>query len=230
MDAPIKKRRPGKNAGRICEDTGCQKPMRSRGLCSAHYALELRKEKLLRQIPCAFEKCHNVATTSRYCDTHRKQKSLGVELRLVPKRRKPEEVRYRDHAGRKYCVECAKWLPESEFFQDGRAPDGFRARCMACVAAQMRERKWGISPERWRILWEQQLGCCAVCSKPLEESGARNAYVDHDHSCCPSRDQSCGDCVRGILHGTCNSLLGLAYDDPAILRGGADYLDRWAAR
>lgn len=230
MDAPIRKRRPGKTAGRTCEEDGCAKPMRSRGLCSAHYALELREEGISRGIPCLFDRCRNVATMGKYCDAHRKQKSQGIELKPFTPRRKSDEVKYRDDAGRKYCVGCAEWLPESNFFLDGRAIDGVRARCMACAAAQMREKKWGISPERWPILWERQNGCCAVCRKPLEGAGARNAYVDHDHSCCPSRDRSCGECIRGILHGTCNSLLGLAYDDPDILRGGAEYLERWASR
>lgn len=62
---------------------------------------------------------------------------------------------------------------------------------------------------------------CLVCNLPLTEP----YVVDHDHTCCPSSRKTCGKCVRGILHSTCNAALGFLKDDPAILRKAATYLE-----
>jgi hypothetical protein len=32
--------------------------------------------------------------------------------------------------------------------------------------------------------------------------------------------------VRGLVHNNCNALLGMAAENPAILRAAADYLDK----
>jgi hypothetical protein len=47
--------------------------------------------------------------------------------------------------------------------------------------------------------------------------------IDHDHSCCPGAF-SCGRCFRGFLCLPCNSLLGMADDQPARLQAAARYL------
>lgn len=68
-----------------------------------------------------------------------------------------------------------------------------------------------------------QLGRCPVCLDPL----SRNAQVDHDHSCCPG-EKSCGNCVRGIVHGRCNMIVGKfeigALRDPELIELAAFYL------
>lgn len=48
--------------------------------------------------------------------------------------------------------------------------------------------------------------------------------VDHDHGCCPAT-RSCESCIRGLLCGGCNAILGMAGDDPKILRRAAEYLE-----
>jgi hypothetical protein len=45
---------------------------------------------------------------------------------------------------------------------------------------------------------------CDLCGDVLELFEAR---VDHDHACCPGR-QSCGECVRGFVHHSCNIGIG----------------------
>jgi hypothetical protein len=47
--------------------------------------------------------------------------------------------------------------------------------------------------------------------------------VDHDHDCCPGLT-SCGQCVRGLICTLCNSALGMARNDPAILTAMITYL------
>lgn len=58
-------------------------------------------------------------------------------------------------------------------------------------------------------------GRCDLCERPLylgKRSGRSpmspdGAVVDHDHACC-SGDRSCGQCIRGMLCGSCNMGLG----------------------
>jgi hypothetical protein len=63
-----------------------------------------------------------------------------------------------------------------------------------------------------------QDGRCAVCGR-----AASKLMVDHDHACCPGVE-GCPRCVRGLLCGACNSMLGFARDDLATLRRAAEYL------
>lgn len=48
-------------------------------------------------------------------------------------------------------------------------------------------------------------------------------HVDHGHSCCPGR-KSCGECVRGLLCGRCNLVLGILEEDCNLL---PDYLKKY---
>src|SRR5258708_7868630 len=82
-------------------------------------------------------------------------------------------------------------------------------------------RDHGLWPEEWAALYEAQHGRCYLCG---EEMAPADAVVDHDHSHCASKT-SCRICQRGLAHGPCNSLIGLADDDPALLRRIADALE-----
>jgi len=61
-----------------------------------------------------------------------------------------------------------------------------------------------ISPEDYGQMLEEQGGVCGICGKA--PAGKRLA-VDHDRRCCPGK-RSCGECVRGLLCGSCNPKLG----------------------
>ena len=65
-----------------------------------------------------------------------------------------------------------------------------------------------------RKLFIKQDGCCAICGRPEKEL-KRKLSLDHSHDS--------GLC-RGLLCGTCNTLLGMAYDDIPILQKAIDYL------
>ena len=79
-------------------------------------------------------------------------------------------------------------------------------------------------------LWDDQNGLCAICERPMELDGRGplRAVIAHDHKCCtPSGSgylSSCGECVRGLVHKKCNSMIGLAQDDPEILEKAIAYL------
>lgn len=91
-------------------------------------------------------------------------------------------------------------------------------------------RTYGITKESFYARLAAQDGLCMVCGDPLlavESVDGRSmdaTVVDHNHACCPG-EQSCGRCVRGLLHGRCNRGLGFFKDNPAILRRAADYLE-----
>lgn len=78
--------------------------------------------------------------------------------------------------------------------------------------------KYGMTLEDFWLMWEMQLGCCAICHQPF--SSTSDAHIDHDHS--TGR-------VRDLLCAFCNKMLGLARDQPEVLISGAEYLQRHAA-
>jgi hypothetical protein len=60
---------------------------------------------------------------------------------------------------------------------------------------------------------------CAACDS------TENLHIDHDHACCPGKGRTCGNCVRGVLCGHCNHILGKAQDDRERLMKLVEYLD-----
>lgn len=91
---------------------------------------------------------------------------------------------------------------------------------------QHRQWLYGITREGFDALLAQQGGGCAIC-KAAEPGGVGEWHVDHDHGCCPGR-RACGNCNRGLLCSTCNTMLGHAKDDPQLLADAAIYLVRYA--
>jgi hypothetical protein len=74
-----------------------------------------------------------------------------------------------------------------------------------------RARRYGISLEELRAIFERQGNACAICKR----SGVR-LYIDHCHVT---------RMVRRLLCGKCNTGLGFFGDDPDRLRAAADYLE-----
>jgi hypothetical protein len=104
--------------------------------------------------------------------------------------------------------------------------NGFRyysCRCEDCKLAK-RAAKYGLSLDRLKTLLSR--GRCKICG--TNEPGGNGWVIDHDHSCC-DKSGSCGKCVREILCGRCNTLIGFAQDDPEILKAAIDYIELHAA-
>jgi hypothetical protein len=86
------------------------------------------------------------------------------------------------------------------------------------------QKRYGITIEDFRRMWDAQDGKCAVCQvafPPLargDRSGDR-AVVDHDHST---------GAVRGLLHSNCNKALGMLGDNISSLEGAIRYLNEAA--
>lgn len=84
---------------------------------------------------------------------------------------------------------------------------------------------YNIDESEYFRLLELQGGHCAMC--PATSTDVHRPYlsVDHDHSCCPG-DRSCGKCIRGLVCGRHNHMLGNVKDSPEELEAGAEYLRR----
>jgi hypothetical protein len=74
---------------------------------------------------------------------------------------------------------------------------------------------YGITVEERDLILQSQGGRCAICR--TDQPGPRGWFIDHCHSL---------KRVRGILCQPCNSTLGYARDDVAILKAAISYLKR----
>jgi hypothetical protein len=75
------------------------------------------------------------------------------------------------------------------------------------------KRTYGLTPKRYDEMLAAQDGVCSICGNPPREGYV--LHVDHDHET---------GAIRGLLHFTCNNLLGDATDDPVVLEQAAAYL------
>lgn len=139
----------------------------------------------------------------------------------------------------------------AEYVRRARAadPEKFRERTRQWRAAnpqkvrarnkqQVRDQMADIHGLDWRAAYAAmratQDGRCYLCGDELNEdilpSGkGRATVIDHDHRCCPQR-RSCSDCRRGLACQRCNVIIGLAGDNPEVLRRIADALEVANAR
>jgi hypothetical protein len=127
----------------------------------------------------------------------------------------------------KGCSKCRTTDP-AQFNKKARAKSGFQSLCRVChvkspeadQSRRWRLKKYKMSPEAYALRLAEQGGVCAMCHKPPT---GRYLSVDHDHACCPGKE-SCGKCIRGLLHFECNTLLGIAKDSMERLEQAAQYL------
>lgn len=142
------------------------------------------------------------------------------------------------------CAKCHIAKPVSEFpARERDTPSKRRSNCKACRAAYMREywerrggqtrtgknaelrRRYGLSIEQYEAMVQRQGGVCAIClqppkPQPMNSRQGRRQYavlcVDHDHAT---------NQIRALLCNTCNRVLGMLGDNPALLRAAAEYLE-----
>jgi Recombination endonuclease VII len=77
-------------------------------------------------------------------------------------------------------------------------------------------RAYGWTPEKYDTELDKQHGLCALCGKP--PLPGEILRVDHNHET--------GE-TRGLIHQHCNSLLGFAREDTAILLASIQYILRY---
>jgi len=149
---------------------------------------------------------------------------------------KPIEMFYRKARSRDgYATRCKECHNAKVKEWEKSHPENIRARTYRwrernpekARAIQRRsemKRKYGLTEDQFVALLASQDGKCAICR--TDDFGGRwdALCVDHDHSCCSST-RGCGKCVRGLLCGNCNSILGLAQDNASRLRAAIEYLE-----
>ena len=195
-----------------CSVEGCDQPMRKRTWCAAHYAQWKRSGevrpfayKWADELTCEICGAPNGTYSSRkFCSDSCKQaayRSDGARPKTAVCDYCNQEfsLSVRTATGRLQRLDT-KWCPDC-----GRdSPD------------VQRFRRYGITREQYE---QATAKGCLICG-----ATDRKLHVDHDHSCCPSKNYTCGECVRGLICGLCNRGLGSFDDNPDALMRAASYL------
>jgi hypothetical protein len=114
----------------------------------------------------------------------------------------------------KVCTKCKREQTLDEYHKDSRKPLGYRSECRSCKSVTDRKVRYGLHDDRYKGIYREQKGLCAICLIPL---GKVRVCVDHDHST---------GSVRGLLCPKCNTGLGLFRDHEVIVTRAAEYLKK----
>lgn len=79
-------------------------------------------------------------------------------------------------------------------------------------------RQFGLTPEQYQEMWDNQSGLCAICEKPetmMRKGLVRMLVVDHNHTT---------GAVRALLCNSCNVGVGMLGDDIKNIQKAAAYL------
>lgn len=148
----------------------------------------------------------------------------------------------------KRCQRCGETKPLDDFHRDRRADDGRVRWCRKCMheyrvakyasereaaiayaaewkrrnpekmAEYGRRRRYGVEPQEFAAMLDEQDGACAICGQPHDPAvRARALRVDHDHAT---------DAIRGLLCDGCNRGVGFLGDTLDRLRAAVAYLER----
>lgn len=142
----------------------------------------------------------------------------------------------------KVCSVCKLEKSIEDFYKSNYNSTGLAARCIKCERDREKTPKWntdkakntsmlyryGITQEDYESMLADQNYGCFICGITEENLGKRLS-VDHDRNCCPG-DKSCGSCVRGLLCNDHNLMIGLARDNPQLLRVASEYVSLYQTR
>lgn len=172
-----------------------------------------------RRLPKTIEYFHihnrtkgGLSRICRYCNNlkTKEQKKNNPSVYLESGKRYREKNRDKIRARGHRPYDSDKYTPEERKII-------LKSNSMKC--------NYGITLEEYLEASKEQDNRCWICEKSKEEiSGIRKTLcVDHDHACCPGT-KSCGECLRGLICGHCNKLLGLASDKIEVLLKAIEYL------
>lgn len=143
----------------------------------------------------------------------------------------------------KTCTKCGTAQPLANFAVKNKLKGTHNAYCRECNKAyqklhykankdvyKAKARKYeldhggaqafrhGLTADRLSGMLSKYEGKCWICKE-------RDAtIVDHDHSCCDTKNGSCGKCVRGVLCKPCNTAIGLLGDNLTGVQRAIEYL------
>lgn len=113
----------------------------------------------------------------------------------------------------KHCSRCKRLLSIDEF--NYSSTKGVKdAWCKLCI---MLKRWYGMRFEDYALLYNRQLGVCAICKQPQRSRKTKYLTIDHDHIT--------GE-IRGLLCGHCNTGLGGFRDSVEFLAEAMLYLQQ----
>lgn len=125
---------------------------------------------------------------------------------------------------KKTCIRCKETKLRAEFNGKKTSGDKLKSHCKACdkienASYSIRQRineiykKYNLTPEQYEDMLGEQNYCCPICTQAF----TKPPHVDHDHAT---------EKVRALLCGSCNRLLGLAYDSKQTLTNAVAYLEK----
>lgn len=130
---------------------------------------------------------------------------------------------YCGECGLRKCNICDSIKPETKFRVSDRY-GGRRTQCVECETDYKVFYSFGIRLADKRVMYEKQDGNCWLCKEGLKFEAA---HIDHDHSCLECGGSGCPHCIRGLVHHTCNTVIGFVNESPERLRAIANSFELW---
>lgn len=193
----------------VCSFPGCGRPHKLHGLCGGHSSQQRRGKPLVAIKPhvltgikrdlCTVEGCTRRHWARGYCATHYSQFHRGNT---------PGEIGPVHAWGERTQYTCA--VPNCS---RTHRRNGF------CCQHSYIYRIYGIHPQRFEELLEEQGGVCAICRGECAMNPRLS--VDHDHD---------SGLIRGLLCNRCNIGLGRFREQPELLRRAAEYIEAARAK
>lgn len=197
----------------VCSIDGCEKVVRARGWCHAHYMRwykrggdpsQNRRLKEFRPPPksCALPGCNEPVEAWGWCLAHYAIAKQNCKICY----RECQVCGTPFTARRTKALFCSKKCKVEQRRRDGRMAASVRKSYM--------KSEWGMTPEDYHRMLSGQGGGCAICGT-FDPRGRGRFHVDHDHA--TGR-------IRGLLCNECNFGLGKFGDNPELLRRALAYL------
>lgn len=220
-----------------CAVRGCGRPIEVKTLCGKHYRMqrlygrtELKNTGEKRRHPLYslwFERKDRNSLCPAWAD------DFWVFVSAVGDRPSPSHLLRRLRPYEPYDPQNWEWH-DALWREEGESRKTFYARKQASQIAKHPEfqrrrhliRKFGITPERYDEMLQEQGGVCAICKNPERRHGKTpgtpmSLAVDHCHT---------DGHVRDLLCFRCNSVIGAIEESREMLGAIGAYLDRWQAK
>jgi hypothetical protein len=203
---------------KYCERCGKETVRYPDGRCVACLKAQYTKhrEKILKRVK-AYQNSHQTQISARrkaHYAAHREEKQMI------------DKAYYEKHREAKKKWQRTYYLKHQE--ERNAYLRSYRARNRERLADKNKNSHllslYRISLEQYNAKLHEQNGACFLCERPeiSKQCGKlRSLTVDHCHTT---------NKIRRLLCTKCNSLLGMANDDPSLLRRAATYLEEEAKK
>lgn len=196
----------------ICSHYSCERPKIAKGLCPLHYERKRKNSDLDAPIG-RWHYLEGVTTCQvSWCNEPRKFVSSSKGFRSICAKHVHIQQVWKEIEPIIECDSCHnEYMIKPAIKGRNRFP-----LCDECYSYKKFAPSWttlvrhNITLGYWINLYIKQDGKCGRCKQQNKK-----LQVDHDHSCCPYvfgkgnyNQRTCGNCIRGLLCGPCNLLVG----------------------